>query len=80
MAELLEGFMTEAECAKELGFSVRTLQIWRTRGKGPPVTKIGGRVRYRRTSARAWVEQCEREGSRETNKRERKAVANRGRR
>jgi len=40
--------------ADELGVHPITLAKWRLQKKGPPVTWIGRKARYRRGSARAW--------------------------
>jgi hypothetical protein len=39
-------FLSEAAVAERTGLSRRTLQSWRHRGTGPPVTKTGRRVLY----------------------------------
>jgi hypothetical protein len=56
---LLEDFLPKEEAAKELKICERTLDRWRRLGEGPPVTKIGRRVYYRRPTLRAWL--CARE-------------------
>jgi hypothetical protein len=43
-----EALLTEAETARLLCQSPRTLQAWRIQGAGPPYVKIGRCVRYRR--------------------------------
>lgn len=50
--------LTEAEAAKLLGFSRRTLQGWRSDGgPGLPFVRISkGCVRYRRSDIEAWIE------------------------
>lgn len=49
MKEQLQ-LISEREAAEQLGVSVRTLQNWRQRGKGPRYRKLGAskhaRVRY----------------------------------
>jgi predicted DNA-binding transcriptional regulator AlpA len=54
-AGILDDYMGEAECAKELGVAQITLARWRVERRGPPVTKIGRRVFYRRASIQDWV-------------------------
>ena len=49
------GFIDERGAAEFLGFTVRCLQGWRYRGKGPVYRKIG-RVRYRRIDLTAWAD------------------------
>lgn len=58
-ARLLADFLTRHEAAAELNICERTLDRWRRLGEGPPVTQLGRRVYYRRTTARAWL--CARE-------------------
>ena len=40
--------LNESQAANLLGVSVRTLQAWRLRGRGPRYIKIGRAVRYQR--------------------------------
>ena len=48
--------MNEKEAAELLGFAVRTLQTWRSRGGGPPFIRVSSRcVRYRREDLLAWI-------------------------
>jgi hypothetical protein len=42
------GLVREAEAARLLGLSVRTLQKWRWSGKGPEFLRLNGAVRYHR--------------------------------
>jgi len=39
-------YLTTAEAAELLGVTVKGLEGMRTRGKGPPFIRVGGRVRY----------------------------------
>lgn len=57
--ELLADFLTQHEAAAELKICERTLDRWRRLGEGPPVTKVGRRVYYRRPTLRTWL--CARE-------------------
>jgi helix-turn-helix protein len=57
--KVLGDFLTPDETAGELKVCRRTLDRWRRLGEGPPVTKIGRAVYYRRSTLRAWV--CDRE-------------------
>ena len=41
------GFLLQAELARRWRLSVRTLEKWRSSGRGPPYLKLGGRVVYR---------------------------------
>lgn len=54
--------MTPEEVASWLRVSPRTLSNWRSLGKGPPATRLGGRVAYRRGSVVAWASEQESEG------------------
>jgi excisionase family DNA binding protein len=46
--------------AKYLGVSVRTLEDWRAKGKGPTFRKIGYRVRYEISDLDAFLESSKR--------------------
>lgn len=50
-----DAFLTEAEAAELSGFSVRTLQAWRTHGGGPPFVRVGRAIRYRRGALIDWM-------------------------
>jgi predicted site-specific integrase-resolvase len=39
--------LNEEDAAEWLGFSTRTLQLWRLNGRGPAFVKINRNVRYR---------------------------------
>lgn len=52
---LLADFLTQDEAAAELKVCERTLDRWRRLDEGPPITKLGRRVLYRRTSLLAWL-------------------------
>ena len=55
--EYWHGLITEREAAAFLGFTVRCLQNWRSRGGGPRYIKIHGRcIRYRRVDLRGFAE------------------------
>jgi predicted DNA-binding transcriptional regulator AlpA len=48
--------LTTKDVAAWFGMSVITLEIWRSKGKGPPFTKLTPRmVRYRRGDALNWL-------------------------
>ena len=59
-AQFLGGYVTEAECAQELGISRRTLQRWHRLREGPPRTLVGKKIKYRRVSVAAWLLEQER--------------------
>jgi predicted DNA-binding transcriptional regulator AlpA len=54
-ANVLDDFLTEEQCAKVLGRSVRTLRTYRRKGDGPAFTRIGAQVRYRVEAIRDWL-------------------------
>ena len=47
---LLADFLTQQEAAAALKVCERTLDRWRRLDEGPPVTKLGRRILYRRSS------------------------------
>ena len=50
--------MTEQQAADYLGVSDRSLQGWRSDGKGPPFTKLSKRcIRYRQSYIDEWIEE-----------------------
>lgn len=53
--------LSNAEAASLLGIKPNTLEIWRTKGKGPRFCKTGrskqAAVRYRPEDVSAWIEQ-----------------------
>lgn len=55
----LEGFVTTREAAQLTGISEATLVTWRSRGGGPPFSKVGALVRYRRRSLLEFMRQRE---------------------
>ena len=52
---LLQDHFSAAEVAENLGKSPRTLQMWRTRGVGPPYVKIGHSLYYKKSALLAWL-------------------------
>ena len=54
--ELLDGYMSREEVAKELGVNPRTLDRWHQMREGPPRTRIGKKVVYARTDVAGWIE------------------------
>jgi excisionase family DNA binding protein len=48
-------FLTAEELAAELGLNKRTLDRWAALGTGPPRTRVGRKVLYRRTSVQKWL-------------------------
>jgi hypothetical protein len=47
-------FLNQAQLSHRWRISVRSLEKWRSLGKGPPFVKIGGCVRYKLTDIEAW--------------------------
>jgi hypothetical protein len=62
-APILDGYLTEAELAKEFGRSTRTIARWRTIGEGPPWIVLGRQIFYRKTTAATWLAGLERDGA-----------------
>jgi hypothetical protein len=58
-AQLLSGMYTRQQLAVELGFTCDTLCRWEARQIGPPCTRIGRRVFYRRDAVEAWLLELE---------------------
>ena len=54
MGNRADHHLNEQALADRLGLSVRTLQRWRWKGKGPAYLKLGGRVVYRLEDVEAW--------------------------
>ena len=52
---LLNDYWTPDGLSAEIGIAQITLARWRARRIGPPVTRIGRRVLYRKTAAREWL-------------------------
>jgi Helix-turn-helix domain len=53
--KLLADFLTQEEAAAELRICERTFDRWRRLDEGPPITKLGRRTLYRRSSLQAWL-------------------------
>ncbi len=53
----LDRLITETEAAQFLGYTIRALQNWRTRGGGPYFVKVSARsIRYRRRDLISWAD------------------------
>ncbi len=61
-SHLLSDFLEQDEAAAELKVCERTLDRWRRLGEGPPITKLGRRVLYRRESLQVWLRTREHHG------------------
>lgn len=59
-AELSQVFLQEADLAKRLKLSIKSIQSWRLKGEGPVFLKLGrrGAVRYRMRDVLAWEATC----------------------
>jgi len=57
---LLSDYCTHQQTANELNVTRRTLDRWEILGEGPPITRIGRRIFYRRSSLQAWLRARER--------------------
>jgi hypothetical protein len=53
--EILSEFFTKEELAAELRRNPRTLDRWEVLGMGPPRTRVGRKVLYRRASVQKWL-------------------------
>jgi predicted DNA-binding transcriptional regulator AlpA len=59
--------INEHEAAAFLGYTVRALQNWRTRGGGPRFVKVSSRsIRYRRRDLIEWAERLLKSSTSET--------------
>jgi Helix-turn-helix domain len=55
LVPILAEFMTVEELAAELGRNKRTLDRWDALGIGPPRTRMGRTLLYRRSSVQKWL-------------------------
>lgn len=53
---LPDGRMTRDDAALYLGLKPKTLAMWALKGKGPVITRVGGRVFYRKDDLEAFVQ------------------------
>jgi predicted DNA-binding transcriptional regulator AlpA len=51
-----DALLGEAQAAKLLNLSVRTLQAWRTKRSGPSFVRAGRAIRYRKRDLYAWMD------------------------
>ena len=63
LVPILSEFMTTEELAAELGRNKRTLDRWDALGTGPPRTRVGRTVLYRRSSVQKWLAAQENQAS-----------------
>ena len=52
---LLADWISREKLASELGLATDTLARWEARQLGPPCTRIGRKVLYRRSSVQDWI-------------------------
>jgi excisionase family DNA binding protein len=52
---LLDDYLTVDELAAELDVAPITVKRWAALKEGPPITRLGRRVLYRRASVKAWL-------------------------
>jgi hypothetical protein len=53
---VLAGYLTPDELATELDVCTKTLDRWRVFGEGPPITKVGRKVYYKRDGVITWLQ------------------------
>ena len=56
---LLSDYLTPEDAAHAIGLTRRTLDAMYARREGPPRTKVGGRIYYRKASLQQWLLQQE---------------------
>lgn len=62
---VLTEYFDEDQLAREIDLSKRTLKRWRVERVGPPWTRVGRRVVYRKEAVREWLRQREQRPARE---------------
>ena len=63
---ILSEFLTKEELAAELRRNPRTLDRWAVLGIGPPQTRVGRHVLFRRASVQRWLLAQEQSSERRT--------------
>jgi hypothetical protein len=58
-AELLKDYFPRKALAGEIGCTEKTLIRWELDGKGPPVTRLGRQILYRKSSVEKWLRDLE---------------------
>jgi hypothetical protein len=58
---MLDRLMTEAEAAQKLRKTIKTLQTWRSKRRGPPYLKVGVHVFYDPARVEEWLRLFKRE-------------------
>jgi len=57
--DILSDYLTEKQFAAQLKRTTRTLRHWAAMREGPPRTRIGKAIYYRRDSVAKWLADCE---------------------
>jgi excisionase family DNA binding protein len=57
MARTTEDLKTPLELAERLKIQPRTLQDWRSTGRGPKFVRVGRVIRYRESDIEKWLDQ-----------------------
>lgn len=52
---LLADWLSREQLARELGVKPDTLARWEARRQGPPCTRIGRKILYRRAAIQDWI-------------------------
>lgn len=50
-----EAYLTRNQLAALTGFSIPAFKLWSTQDRGPRITRIEGRPRYKVADVRAWI-------------------------
>jgi DNA-binding transcriptional MerR regulator len=59
MSTILEGYVTPAELAAQLGITLRTLRRWEQKRIAPPRVAVERQIFYRVASVKSWLESRE---------------------
>ena len=51
-----DALLTERDASDVLRLSIKTLQAWRSKGRGPAFVRAGRAIRYRRNDLIAWID------------------------
>jgi hypothetical protein len=62
--------LTQAELARQINISERSLERWRVEGAGPEFVKAGRKVLYRPQDIERWLRQCTRRSTSESGSRD----------
>lgn len=53
--DVLDGYLTRSEFAKQIGKSLRTIDRWEAERRGPARIKVGKLILYRAEAVEAWL-------------------------